>query len=230
MNYRNFTILAGAAIGFAVGLKVSLNSFEGKTTARLYVSGRVVADSAQAVKQPLLMNKRLLREENIIESLAIVRRNDLGVIGIQFGNYITPYGQTLCSAFSKIEMILFGDNVATSGEHPKMILSGDCPGRVIARENAYSPKIQEVFPVLMLEDCESNTQIKDQIQLTNGTNTKVINLDVGVREPDWIIEKLSFIDENNALNTLEFNHVEIKEILNSGRNPSFRENIVINCE
>jgi hypothetical protein len=213
---------------FLVGLQLGLNSLDGKATARLYQLGRVVAGSNQPVKKPILMDAKLTQVENIIGSLSVVRQENLGVIGLRFGNYISEYGQNLCSAFNKIELILFGDGVATSGEHPRLIFTGYCP--IDPSPQILSNKVKGVFPLFLIEDCQSNTKFIDQIELSNGTNIKVTNMDVGVSEPDWVIEKLSFIDENNPLNVIEFNFDDIADILKNKTPKTNQEKVTVICD
>ena len=211
-----------------MGLRLGLGSLGGKPTARIYQLGGIVAGSNQPVKRPVLMDARLTQVENIIESLSVVRDENLGVVGLQFGNFISEYGQNLCSGFNRIELILFGDGVATSGEHPRLIFTGYCPED--QNPQVLSDKVKGIFPLFLIQDCKSNTKFNDQIQLSNGTNMKVANMDVGVSEPDWVIEKLSFIDENNPLNVIEFNFDDISDILKNKVPKTNLNKITIICD
>lgn len=228
MNKQRLLPLFILTFSFLIGLRLGLDSLGGKSTARIYQLGRVVAGSNQPVKRPVLMDAQLTQVENIISSLAVVRQESLGVIGLQFGNYISEYGQNLCSAYNKIELILFGDGVATSGEHPRLIFTGYCP--IDSNPQILSEKVKTVFPLFLIEDCRSNVKFQDQIELSNGTNVKVTNMDVGVSEPDWVIEKLSFIDENNPLNVIEFNFDDIADILKNKIPKTNQEKITIICD
>ncbi len=228
MNIQRLLPLFILACGFVIGLRLGVTSLDGKATVRLYQLGRVVAGSNQTVKKPLLLDERLTRVENIIESLTVVRSEELGVIGIQFGNYIPEYYQSLCSAYSKIEIVLFGDEIATSGDAPKMIISGLCPSDPNAK--ILTHKLPQIFPLFLISDCKSSARIQDQIELSNGTNIKTVNMfDIGVDEPKWLIQKINFIDESNPVNTIEFNHQEIKTILVNKSPNAIRDKIFVSC-
>lgn len=215
MKWTQGLALLVAFLGFSVGYKISSKTFDGKTTARLYEQGRVVAGARQPVKKPFLFDYRVTRRENIILSTKVNKDTQLGVLGLKFGNFITEYGQSLCSAYTKVEVILFGDNVAVSGKHPKLIFTGDCPSKSSDME-APELQLKEVFPLFLVSDCKANVRVEDQFQLSNGTNVKAINMyDIGVSDPDWIVEKISFIDEGNLVNSEEFSFEQIREILGS---------------
>ncbi len=219
-----------AFLGFSAGLKMSLKSFDGKTTARLYEQGRVVAGTRQPVKKTLLLNENIVQEENIILSTTVTRDENLGIIGLKFGNFITEYGQSLCSAFSKVEVILFGDSIAVSGEAPRIIFTGDCPSRRTTNSRSTALQLETIFPMFLISDCQQNTKVADQYQLSNGTNVKLTNIDFGLSEPDWVLEKVSFIDENNPVNAIEFEFGQIKQILQASERGSSDGLIKLICQ
>lgn len=189
-----------------------LKTWSGKTTARVYIQGRVVADTKAPVQKALLIEKKLIDPANVIASAYVVKDQKNDFIGIRFGNYITQYGQSLCSAYSTIEIILFGDGVAVSGEPPRMIFTGACP-RSKNESNVQSKNISSTFPLFLISDCKTNQKMNEQFQLSNGTDVKATNVDFGVSEPDWLVDKITFIDETNPVNNLEFEVQDIRSIL-----------------
>lgn len=206
-------------VGFAAGLCFSLKTLEGQKTARLYVQGRLVANTKSPVKKPLLVQDKLVQIENVIASMVSVEDEAMGVIGLRFGNYISEYGQSLCSAFNTVEVILYGEGVAVSGQPPRMILTGACPKESSSDIQSFSAQLQKTFPVFLVSDCAKNTVLNDAFILENGTEVKVTNMDFGVSEPDWIIEKISLFDKNYPVNGVEFDFHEIKKIRqNAGLN------------
>jgi hypothetical protein len=212
-NYIFYGIFSSLALAsFLIGYKSSMMSLKGKSTARVYVQGRVVAETARPVRKPLLIDEKLMDSDNIIASAVVVKDSANEFIGLKFGNFISEFGQSLCSAYSKVEVILFGDGVAVSGQPPRMIFSGECPRNDKAETETLSNQVSQAFPLFLISDCNSRSKIPDNYQLENGTTVIATNIDFMLSEPDWIVEKISFIDETNPRNAIEFNFEDIKKI------------------
>lgn len=219
-----------AFLSFSAGFKISLKTFEGKTTARLYEQGRIVAGMGPPVKKAFLFDDRITRRENIILSTTVVKDKQLGVIGFRFGNFITN-GQSLCSAYNKIELVLFGDNIATSGKHPQLIFTGNCPSAASTDLESQELQLQDVFPLFLISNCENNTKVNNEYNLSNGTDIKVVNMDVGISEPDWVLESISFYnDDDNRLNSENFNFEQIQDILRTMDTRSDNPKIKFICQ
>lgn len=195
-------------LAFIVAYKFATSTWNGQITSRTYYQGRVLAESERPIKSPELVSKDQKQTDNIIWDLKVIRSESDGIIGLKFGSYISEFGQTLCSVYSKVELVLHGDGVAVSGKSPKIVIEGDCP-------NEGQGGADGVFPIFLISDCQSDQDASEFIQLSNGTELRISNTDFPISEPDWVIEKLTFIDENNSVKSLDFNHLMIKEILKS---------------
>ena len=219
MKTKSLLIIFLGILGFGSGLCFSLKTFEGQKTTRLYVQGRLVAGTNSPVKKSLLVDEKLVNIENIIASMSSAEDNSLGVIGLRFGNYISEYGQSLCSAFNTVEVILYGEGMAVSGQPPRIILTGACPTESSTDLGSMNFQLKTIFPIFLISDCRSNATLNDAFILENGTEVKITNMDFGVSEPDWIVEKVSLFDKNYPVNGIEFDFQEIKKIRQaSGQN------------
>ncbi len=216
-------------LGLIIGNYFILNSWNGETTARVYLQGRVVADTVRPVQKSILINQQITNRENIISSLSVSRDPKANVIGLQFGNYLTEKGQSLCSAFGRIEVILFGDGLAVSGEAPRIIVEGACPSNEATEVGSIGLKIETIFPIFLISECQK-PQSDDLLTFDNGTEIKMTNVDFALSEPDWIIEKITFFDENNNLKMIEFDNNQIKQILSKKRAQSEALFIKVICE
>lgn len=200
-------------LGLVLGHKFVTRSWDGQTTARVYLQGRVVAGTTKPVQDTLLVNSNVQNENNIISSLKLVKDENSNLIGLNFGNFITEYGQSLCSAYRNVEIILFGNGLAVSGEPPRVLVEGLCPAAESL--SGLGLNLDVVFPVFLISEC-SKVQEQDFYTINDTTEVKFSNVDFPLSEPDWIIEKITFSDDNNA-KLIEFDINRIRKIL-SARN------------
>lgn len=232
MKKDNIFILFIGILSFALGFGFILKTWDGKKTARIYERGRLVANAKSPVKKPLLVNEKVIHPKNIISSLKVVEDQETHTIGILFGNYISEYDQSLCSAFDTIEVVLYGDNVAVSGKPPRMILTGDCPKGSQSDIESLSLQLEASFPVFRISDCKENVSLPDNYELENGTVVLMTNMDFGISEPDWMIEKVSFFDKDkdHSENVIKFDHLQIKEIRQDAKSDLNNGFIRIKCD
>lgn len=226
-SIANFTYACIGLISFTLGYFFATKSWDGKVTARVYLQGRVLANTTRPMQDPLLIETLIRLENNIISSLKITRDKNKNMIGLVFGNYITESGQDLCSLYRNIEVTLFGDNVANSGKHPRLIIQGVCPtgSATNSSQNSTSLNINGVFPLLEISECDQ-LQNKESVDTNFGTKILFSNLEgLTLGEPDWILERVTFSDQENEINNIDFDINRIRQIILEKN----AENIKIRC-
>lgn len=211
-------------VGLVLGYSYVVKSWNGQTTARVYLQGRVVAGTTKPVQDTLLVSSKVQDETNIISSLKIVRNSEANIIGLNFGNYITEYGQSICSAYRNVEIILFGNGLAVSGEPPRIIIEGLCPSS--ESSSNMSLNLDNLFPVFLISEC-NKIQENDFYIIEDSSEVKFSNIDFPLSEPDWIIEKITFSDDNNT-KLIEFDVNRIRQILSQKNKDT--SDIKIICE
>ena len=110
----------------------------------------------EPMKQALLIKEELRFEENIILGAQVVFDSQRGINGIEFGNFLNSEGEDLCSYFSGIEMVLFGEGIAISGNHPRITIERICPLGKKLLENGVRDRAP-IFDIFQAGDCGKKT-------------------------------------------------------------------------
>ena len=205
-----FVIFFG--LGAFAGHHLVMDSWKGFRTSRLDIEGRKVADIRKPVKQAVLIKEELRYRENIILGAQSTFDPHRMVNGIEFGNFVNSEGKDLCSYFSEIEMVLFGDGVAISGDHPQITIRGACPTE---EEGSSRGEIKDrtlMFDIFRSSDCEKNFS-DDFYELENGTRAELNVTGFTLSEPTWLVKKIVFMHPSMSTEDLEFSFYNIKKIL-----------------
>lgn len=149
-------------------------------------------------------------KQRLIEEIKFSRSN--GGLGFQFGNFAfknkSGARQLACDSFDRIEFKLVAQGVATSGEHPTIIVDGICKyeGEDV---NLMAPIWLPIEKIL-----KSPTHISE---LTENNDTRIKFENVWGGWPNkWSLVSIRLYSEENTLeNEIEINQNEIFELLNS---------------